>query len=150
MSTVGSKYGCRSALTVLHGSISVIAVYTRIHVPKLCYDVRMSPISRSVHEGNGIASSWFACTSIFCQFDNTWIHYVLQRKLLIPQAMVLMYALEIASGMRHMHSVHVAHRDLKPANILVDAQYNIKIADFGTAQDVRNKKQMRRHVTSSG
>jgi cell cycle serine/threonine-protein kinase CDC5/MSD2 len=87
---------------------------------------------------------------MFCHGDNTRIHYVLQKKLLIPQATVLKYALEIASGMRHMHAMHVAHRDLKPANILVDAQYNIKIGDFGTAQDVRNKKQMRRHVTSTG
>jgi len=41
---------------------------------------------------------------------------------------------QIVSGMRYLHSVNIIHLDLKPANILLDAEYNIRIADFGMSR----------------
>jgi serine/threonine protein kinase len=73
-----------------------------------------------------------------------------QKKTTIPRGTVVAYALGIASGLRHIHSKQVAHRDLKPHNILLTSGSNIKIADFGAAQDVRNERQMRRHATTTG
>lgn len=38
-----------------------------------------------------------------------------------------------------MHSKGVAHRDIKPENILLDANGNLKLADFGFATLFQHK-----------
>lgn len=40
---------------------------------------------------------------------------------------------KIAEGLVHAHGRGVVHRDIKPANILIDADMEPKVADFGTA-----------------
>ena len=41
-----------------------------------------------------------------------------------------------------MHSQNVIHRDIKPENILLDND-NIKLADFGTAQIVKEGEKVK-------
>ncbi|KAJ6588485.1 kinase-like domain-containing protein [Mycena capillaripes] len=40
---------------------------------------------------------------------------------------------QIALGISHLHASGVIHRDLKPENLLLDAEGNIRISDFGSA-----------------
>jgi len=44
---------------------------------------------------------------------------------------------QILQGLKHMHSVNVYHRDLKPGNILINANCDCKICDFGMARAKR-------------
>lgn len=40
---------------------------------------------------------------------------------------------QIVSAIEYCHRMHVVHRDLKAENLLLDQDFNIKIADFGFA-----------------
>jgi len=46
----------------------------------------------------------------------------------------LRFSLEIANGLKYIHSMNIYHRDLKASNILVTEKENLKICDFGSAK----------------
>ncbi|KAL9323480.1 hypothetical protein ACSQ67_008337 [Phaseolus vulgaris] len=45
---------------------------------------------------------------------------------------------QIISGVEYCHRNMVVHRDLKPENLLLDSKFNIKIADFGLSNIMRD------------
>jgi len=46
------------------------------------------------------------------------------------------YFREMVSALQHLHSHNICHLDFSLENILVDAEWNIKICDFGVAREV--------------
>lgn len=44
-----------------------------------------------------------------------------------------LYLLDVAAGLRYLHTHDIAHRDLKPDNVLLSVHGHCKIADFGVA-----------------
>ena len=52
-----------------------------------------------------------------------------------------MVALEIISGIRHLHKYHIIFRDIKPDNIGFNDEGKVKIFDFGLAKELDPKQQ---------
>lgn len=58
--------------------------------------------------------------------------FIRQRGPISPRRAVLM-AIRILAAVDHAHKNHIVHRDIKPQNILVNADFHIKVTDFGIA-----------------
>lgn len=54
------------------------------------------------------------------------------------------YFQQLCSGVAHLHKLGITHRDIKPENLLLDAQDNLKITDFGlsTCYRLNNKERL--------
>lgn len=55
--------------------------------------------------------------------------------IIIEPEHVRLFALDAAKGMTYLHAAGVLHRDLKCGNLLVDKDWNVKVADFGLSRD---------------
>lgn len=49
------------------------------------------------------------------------------------------YFKQLMNGLFYLHRNKVAHRDIKPENILLDSNFNLKIADFGFAAPTQGR-----------
>mmetsp|Transcript_4595 Transcript_4595/g.4459 ORF Transcript_4595/g.4459 Transcript_4595/m.4459 type:complete len:206 (-) Transcript_4595:22-639(-) len=57
----------------------------------------------------------------------------------MPEKEAKHYFKQLILGMEYLHEkALVVHRDIKPLNLLLDANNNLKISDFGSAQEMAN------------
>jgi len=86
-----------------------------------------------VHEFNRIGG--VAYTSMeFVEGES--LRSVLNRFGGLPLRKGLDLAQQICSGLQEAHAQGIVHRDLKPENVMIDAQGNVKIMDFGIARSM--------------
>jgi serine/threonine protein kinase len=99
-----------------------------------------------VHEFNRIGG--IAYTSMeFVEGEN--LRSVLNRfgSLTLRKGMDL--ALQMCSGLKEAHTQGIVHRDLKPENVMIDAQGNLKIMDFGIARSLETLSRLTGAMTGT-
>lgn len=67
--------------------------------------------------------------------------------------LILLYGLQyflyqILRGLKYIHSANVIHRDLKPSNLLLNANCDLKICDFGLARPASENEFMTEYVVT--
>lgn len=65
------------------------------------------------------------------------LRYLLSEAKQVPYSAALRIARQLAAGLAAAHSVGVLHRDIKPENLILEANGNAKLMDFGIARPVR-------------
>lgn len=56
----------------------------------------------------------------------------------LPEEVVAQYTRQILEGLEYLHYHGIMHRDIKGANILVHSDGTVKLADFGSAKNIKN------------
>jgi serine/threonine-protein kinase len=74
-----------------------------------------------------------------------WVDGRLLRKILdeehkLPPERAVQLTLRLLDALEYIHSHGVVHRDLKPENVMVDANDNIKLIDFGIAGNAKARR----------
>ncbi len=64
------------------------------------------------------------------------LHDLLKREGKLPYAEAVWLTLQVADGLEAAHRVGLVHRDVKPENILLDAEGQALLADFGIAREL--------------
>lgn len=67
----------------------------------------------------------------------------------IPEEVIAYIVREILVGLKSLHEKHQLHRDLKSDNILVGAEGEVKIADFGFAIQLTKERMNRKSVVGT-
>ncbi|MEO8670509.1 MAG: protein kinase [Tahibacter sp.] len=65
------------------------------------------------------------------------LRYLLREAKRVPYSAGLRIARQLAAGLVAAHEVGVLHRDIKPENLILEANGNAKLMDFGIARPVR-------------
>ncbi|KAL5492454.1 hypothetical protein ACEPAI_3901 [Sanghuangporus weigelae] len=67
------------------------------------------------------------------------LHQIIKSGQALTNEHVQYFVYQILRGMKYVHSASVVHRDLKPGNLLVNADCELKICDFGLARGFNSR-----------
>ncbi|KAK4791107.1 hypothetical protein SAY86_031520 [Trapa natans] len=71
---------------------------------------------------------------IVTELMDTDLHRIIQSNQNLSEEHYQYFLYQILRGLKYIHSANVIHRDLKPSNLLLNANCDLKICDFGLAR----------------
>jgi len=79
-------------------------------------------------------SSQYGLLTIFPELMECDLAAIIRSGQPLTDAHFQSFIYQILCGLKYIHSANVLHRDLKPGNLLVNADCELKICDFGLAR----------------
>nr|XP_043607294.1 mitogen-activated protein kinase 7-like isoform X2 [Erigeron canadensis] len=72
---------------------------------------------------------------------DTDLHHIIKSPQPLSNDHCKFFLFQLLRGLKYLHSANVLHRDLKPGNLLVNANCELKICDFGLARTSQGSEQ---------
>ncbi|XP_076911351.1 mitogen-activated protein kinase homolog NTF3-like [Bidens hawaiensis] len=72
---------------------------------------------------------------------DTDLHQIIKSSQALTNDHCQYFLFQLLRGLKYLHSANILHRDLKPGNLLINANCDLKICDFGLARTRSSKDQ---------
>lgn len=79
---------------------------------------------------------------------DTDLHQIIRSNQSLSEEHCQYFVYQILRGLKYIHSASVLHRDLKPSNLLLNANCDLKICDFGLARTTSETDFMTEYVVT--
>ncbi|XWS53231.1 hypothetical protein CRYUN_Cryun11dG0140100 [Craigia yunnanensis] len=90
----------------------------------------------------------FADVYIATELMDTDLHQIIRSNQGLSEEHCQYFLYQILRGLKHIHSANVIHRDLKPSNLVLNANCDLKICDFGLARPTAENEFMTEYVVT--
>ncbi|KAB1219480.1 hypothetical protein CJ030_MR3G012276 [Morella rubra] len=85
---------------------------------------------------------------IVSELMDTDLHQIIRSNQQLTDDHCRYFLYQLLRGLKYVHSANVLHRDLKPSNLLLNANCDLKIADFGLARTTSETDFMTEYVVT--
>ncbi|KAH9604137.1 hypothetical protein KSS87_010477 [Heliosperma pusillum] len=85
---------------------------------------------------------------IVYELMDTDLHQIIRSNQSLTDDHCRYFLYQILRGLKYVHSANVLHRDLKPSNLLMNANCDLKIGDFGLARTTSETEFMTEYVVT--
>ncbi|XP_027086884.1 mitogen-activated protein kinase 3 [Coffea eugenioides] len=90
----------------------------------------------------------FSDVYIATELMDTDLHQIIRSNQSLSEEHSQYFLYQVLRGLKYIHSAKVIHRDLKPSNLLVNANCDLKIIDFGLARPNMENEVMTEYVVT--
>ncbi|CAL0304107.1 unnamed protein product [Lupinus luteus] len=85
---------------------------------------------------------------IVYELMDTDLHQIIQSNQSLTDEHCQYFLYQLLRGLKYIHSANVLHRDLKPSNLLLNANCDLKVCDFGLARTTSETDFMTEYVVT--
>ncbi|XP_058110176.1 mitogen-activated protein kinase 3-like [Magnolia sinica] len=90
----------------------------------------------------------FSDVYVATELMDTDLHHIIRSNQDLSEEHCQYFLYQLLRGLKYIHSANVIHRDLKPSNLLVNANCDLKICDFGLARPTSESEFMTEYVVT--
>ncbi|GLU02452.1 hypothetical protein SLE2022_197020 [Rubroshorea leprosula] len=90
----------------------------------------------------------FTDVYVAIELMDTDLHQIIRSNQSLSEEHCQYFLYQLLRGLKYIHSANVIHRDIKPSNLLLNANCDLKICDFGLARPTAENEFMTEYVVT--